>query len=155
MAKTVTFKFRNAKQMAKAFRQAPEFAKKIYGNTIRAATIATFSKRNKFVPRDTGQLRATMQFSVDSRKIRGKIFPTKDYSIYVHEGTRPHTIRVRNKKVLANKRTGEFFGKQVNHPGTKPNPFLEKMMKASKNEVNQLFKLANNLIFSKISKRSK
>ena len=29
-------------------------------------------------------------------------------------------------KALANKKSGQIFGKSVNHPGTKANPYLEK-----------------------------
>lgn len=47
------------------------------------------------------------------------------YAIFVHEGTRPHIIRPKNKKGLANKKTGAFFGKEVHHPGTKANPYLQ------------------------------
>jgi hypothetical protein len=47
------------------------------------------------------------------------------YGIFVHEGTRPHIIRVVNKRVLANKRMGQIFGRVVHHPGTKANPFLQ------------------------------
>lgn len=47
------------------------------------------------------------------------------YAIFVHEGTKPHIIRPKNKKGLANKKTGAFFGKEVHHPGTKANPYLQ------------------------------
>lgn len=44
-----------------------------------------------------------------------------------HEGTRPHLIRPRYKKVLrfpGHSRTGWVFAKLVRHPGTKPNRYL-------------------------------
>ena len=46
------------------------------------------------------------------------------YSAFVEKGTRPHKIRAKNKKVLRSK-AGVFFGKEVNHPGSKAKPFLE------------------------------
>ena len=42
----------------------------------------------------------------------------------MHGGTKAHIIRPKNKKALANKKAGLFFGKKVNHPGTKANPYL-------------------------------
>ncbi len=75
-------------------------------------------------------------------KLLGEVLSAAGYSVYVHEGTRPHIIRVVNKKVLANKRTGEFFGEVVNHPGTKPNPFITRAMEKSKAKVEQYFKEA-------------
>ena len=46
------------------------------------------------------------------------------YAKYVHGGTKAHIIRPKNKKALANTKAGLFFGKKVNHPGTKANPYL-------------------------------
>jgi hypothetical protein len=52
------------------------------------------------------------------------------YAIFVHQGTRPHIIRPRTKKVLV-----FYIGSQkivartVHHPGTKPNRFLTDNLK--------------------------
>lgn len=47
------------------------------------------------------------------------------YAVYVHEGTRAHTITPRNKQVLRFVSRGEFvFAKRVRHPGTRRDPFL-------------------------------
>ncbi|AVK80936.1 hypothetical protein [Campylobacter fetus] len=43
----------------------------------------------------------------------------------MHFGTKPHIIKAKKAKGLANKKAGLFFGKQVNHPGTKAQPYLE------------------------------
>lgn len=43
------------------------------------------------------------------------------YEFLVANGTRPHVITAKNAKVLTN--GSKFFGKKVNHPGTKANPF--------------------------------
>jgi hypothetical protein len=63
---------------------------------------------------------------------------TAPYAAYVELGTRPHVIKPRRKSVLSwtegkrlsgRARTGaaagqRFFAKRVNHPGTKPQPYL-------------------------------
>lgn len=60
------------------------------------------------------------------------------YAAYVHEGTAPHVIKAVRKKVLAFVRGGKvMFRKQVNHPGTKPDPFL---YEAADRGVNQLIR---------------
>lgn len=59
------------------------------------------------------------------------------YAAYEEFGTRPHTIRPRTKRVLAWPAAGSarlsgslrrggslIFARKVNHPGTKPHPFL-------------------------------
>lgn len=46
------------------------------------------------------------------------------YAHFVEYGTKPHVIRAVRAHVLANTRTGQVFGKEVHHPGTKAQPFL-------------------------------
>lgn len=48
------------------------------------------------------------------------------YAKFVYFGTRPHIIKPKKMKALANKKSGQIFGKSVNHPGTKANPYIEK-----------------------------
>lgn len=60
------------------------------------------------------------------------------YAAFVHEGTRPHVIRPKDKKALADKKTGRFFGRKVQHPGTKPNPFMLRAAKKTAPEINRL-----------------
>lgn len=49
-----------------------------------------------------------------------------DYSAAVHEGTRPHVIRPKHARALAFPGAGgrTIFAASVNHPGTRPRPFL-------------------------------
>ncbi len=77
----------------------------------------------------------------------GKVEVGVDYGIFVEKGTRPHLITAKNKKVLASRSNSGFtiFGKTVNHPGTKPNPFFQRGIDKSEGDVAQYFKdvLAN------------
>lgn len=47
-----------------------------------------------------------------------------DYGLDVELGTKPHIIRSRGPWPLRNKRAGKVFGREVHHPGTRPQPFL-------------------------------
>ena len=62
--------------------------------------------------------------------------PTAPHAPCIEFGTRPHTIRARNKKVLASRLGGftkkgikysiyNIFGTKVQHPGTYARPFVE------------------------------
>jgi HK97 gp10 family phage protein len=62
-----------------------------------------------------------------------------EYGIYVEGGTRPHQIRPVRKMVLANRRTGEIFGRLVNHPGTKANPFFSRGVDQSRADIDRFF----------------
>lgn len=53
------------------------------------------------------------------------------YASYVVRGTRPHLIRTTGPWPLRNRKTGQVFGPVVRHPGTKPNDFVSRAMKAS------------------------
>ena len=83
-------------------------------------------------------------------KMSGEVEARAPYSIFVHEGTSPHDIEVRNKQVLANKRTGQFFGKLVHHPGTRPNPFFTRAINNCRTKINEFFKTAIDNIFKSL-----
>lgn len=89
------------------------------------------------------------------QSIRSEMFGTAsgmvevgaEYGAYVELGTRPHIIAPKVKKALANRRTGEFFGRLVHHPGTKPNPFFGRGVDASQGDIDAAFiKAAQNAL---------
>lgn len=51
------------------------------------------------------------------------------HAAYVVRGTRPHIIRAKGPYSLHNRKTGQFFGPVVRHPGTKPNDFISRALK--------------------------
>ena len=58
-----------------------------------------------------------------------------DLRKWIRDGTAPHTISVKNKRVLANAATGQFFGTTVRHPGTKPNRWEEDAQHKAEEEL--------------------
>jgi len=90
------------------------------------------------VPVDTGQLRAShiaQPIIISGGTVRTSISATgsaqQEYAMMVHEGTRPHVIRPRRKKVLSWKGAeGRVFAREVNHPGTKGRPWLLNALKS-------------------------
>ena len=63
------------------------------------------------------------------------------YGIYVVGGTAPHVIRPAGASCLAFRaRSGEIvFTRLVRHPGTKPNPFLERAAEKTRDQVDAVF----------------
>ena len=52
------------------------------------------------------------------------------YAYYVHEGTRPHTIRPKKSKALRFVYNGRvIYAQKVSHPGQKKQPFLSKNLR--------------------------
>lgn len=118
--------------------------------TRRAVTVAIRPVRmaaKRFTPKDTGELRKNLTMKVKTYK-NGNVFgmvgvknekneatgrrPSK-YMHLVHEGTKPHLILPRRKKVLVSTNLGSgrntqitrtVFGRFVRHPGAKKNEFL-------------------------------
>lgn len=84
-------------------------------------------------PVDTGRLRASIR--MESRrtftfKTVWTIGSDVEYAPYVNDGTRPHVIRPRTKKALRFKVGNQIvFATVVNHPGTRPNPFLDRALR--------------------------
>lgn len=79
------------------------------------------------VPVDTGRLKNSIKTKFEGDDI---IVEMNDYALYVEYGTAPHIIRPKDKKSLRFKKDGKtIFAKEVNHPGTRPQPFIRPVFK--------------------------
>lgn len=89
--------------------------------TIDAAVGQTAADGSRVIieatPHRTGNLRRGFQLAHLGPTIF-YIFNLVKYAPFVEDDTEPHTIRAVNHRVLGNPKVG-FFGKEVNHPGTK------------------------------------
>jgi hypothetical protein len=62
------------------------------------------------------------------------------YAVFVDQGTRPHEIRPANASVLAFEAGGRMvFTPLVRHPGSKPNPFMERAAEDTRNKAEAVF----------------
>lgn len=87
------------------------------------------ARAKQIAPLKTGNLKKDIQVFGDKiQRLQISIGNTKlaPYAKFVHEGTKPHIIKAKKMKALANKKSSQVFGKKVNHPGTKANPYLHK-----------------------------
>jgi hypothetical protein len=83
------------------------------------------SDAKDIAPYKTGNLESDIQVwddNISNLEIEIGNSKLAPYARYVHDGTKPHEIRPKNKKALKTP-----FGprKKVNHPGTKANPYLQ------------------------------
>ena len=124
------------------------------------------------MPWRTGNLLQSFRFATGN--LQARWFPTAKYAPFVEFGTAPHIIRPKNKKVLswvsgggggyATSRSGRryykstsgmrSFAMEVHHPGTKPKPFMEKIVKKSEPEVARLFEQAGDIILRNIASQA-
>lgn len=93
-----------------------------------AQQVATVARRE--APSRTGRLRASIVArraqDVSGRFVSGwEVSATAPYAAFVHQGTRPHVILPRRRQFLRFQVGGTFvFARRVQHPGTRPRPFL-------------------------------
>ncbi len=142
----ITVKIDGLSEIQRAIRMAPMMTVKEVSKAVNKSIITVHSQATKEAPanKQIGQgarLRGSFRHQMTSI-LRGEVWSIAPYALFVHEGTRPHPIAVVNKKVLANKRMGQFFGKRVQHPGTRPNPFMQRAIENSKSKINEFFKVA-------------
>lgn len=99
---------------------------------LEGVALDVVNKLKQRCPADTGQLRASIGYKVVGTNVTISMF---DYGKYVEFGTPPHVIRPKNRKALkfeTNRKQrleeggkpNEVFAKKVNHPGTRPQPFI-------------------------------
>lgn len=127
-------------------KRAPDEAGRELSKAVNKSIVEIASRAKKEAPANKGiSTGNTLRQNIKERmvgQLRGEVVADRPYAIYVHQGTRPHIIVPIRRKVLANKRTGEFFGKRVRHPGTKPNPFFERAFERSSAGIEKFFNTA-------------
>lgn len=111
--------------------QVQNGARKVISET--AYRVANDAKRNLTKNRSvvTGALRSSIKVISNLAKFEAKTGTSIKYAPFVEYGTVAHVITARRAKVLArynrtSKGKAQFtvFGRTVNHPGTRPKPFL-------------------------------
>lgn len=96
-----------------------------FGETRLGPDIRDDAKR--YCPVDLGSLKESIESHMEEHDIVVSATGGTDgrvYAAYVELGTRPHPIESHGDYPLRNRRTGQVFGRHVNHPGTKPEPYL-------------------------------
>jgi hypothetical protein len=143
----------NLPKLQEALAQAPAIAGPIIQNAIVGAqALLAKAKGVANLPYRTGVLSQNWAFEVGN--MRAVYYPRAFYAPYVEFGTAPHDIRPVNARVLANTKTGDIFGTLVHHPGTKANPFMERIVESAQPEIADLFGTALEKIVATIAAQS-
>jgi hypothetical protein len=108
-------------------------------NLMRRLALSAIREQKIEVPRRTGNLGRSIRIGRVTPK-EAETIASANYAVYVHEGTRAHDIRPKNKKALRFPANGGSatlagrvrsggqvrFAKRVRHPGTKANKWMER-----------------------------
>jgi len=138
-------------------RDLKRFAKKNNVQFIKAVRTATMRMHFLAVnraPKATGNMARMIIMIITGKGFTGDVISQANYSNDVENGTKPHTITVKNKKVLAGPASkappgwenisGDYaiYGKSVKHPGTKAQPFMMPSFMAAKRKFYRLIEQA-------------
>lgn len=139
-------KIENLNELQAVFKKAPEATDRELQKATKDAGKLILATEKTEVPIKTGQLRRSI--TLDYRPISVSVYPTVKYALTVHEGAKPHVIIPIRKQVLAFRKNGRVvFAKRVNHPGNKPNKFVERTVDKTESPVNAFFvKALENII---------
>lgn len=106
----------------------------------KATRVARFAREEAPVGKGptAGNLRNQIRVE-QSRDVSGKystgydVVSNADYSVFVHEGTRPHKIEGKPLLGFMWPKIGQFVVfHSVNHPGTKPNRFMARAVRRAR-----------------------
>lgn len=111
-------------KLAEALRQASGDSSITTQDVLIDAAHDIKANMERDVPVRTGRLKQSISIQVRSHSVI--IGPHTDYAAYVEYGTAPHVIRPKaGKKALSFTVGGKrVIVKSVNHPGTKPHPYV-------------------------------
>jgi len=139
---SVVLTIKNLDKVEAMFRKAPAKMLSEVHNAIKRSILIVEKNAKREAPVNKsyggGNLRQSIKASMTG-KATGEVVVGANYGMYVHEGTRPHVIVPVNRRALANKRTGQMFGRMVMHPGTQANPFMERAVEKSEGDINREF----------------
>lgn len=120
-----------------AFQQYPAISLPLLQRALSAssAILAKYTTKDT-VPWRTGFLVQTFKAQMSGLVLTWS--PTASYAPYVEFGTRPHVITAKNAKALYWPGAAHPV-KSVNHPGTKPNDFMGRIVAAAQADINAQF----------------
>lgn len=143
---------KGADELRAAFGQAPDITRAVMNPVIHTAVniLAKYTTKG-VVPWKTGRL--TQSFIATYGDLMAIWRPTVNYAALVHNGTAPHVILPVNKKALMWPGAAHPVRK-VNHPGTRGNPYMPRILQNSKSDIDALMKRGLDQLTGAIAKGS-
>jgi len=137
-----------------------QFKHAVNDSTNQLVKRAKLNVRNQTMNSKTkrGNLQRSITPQIQNNGLTGVVTSKASYSKAYEDGTRPHDIRIKNKRVLAGPYRGRpagwkvnkssrsmgfaTYGKKVHHPGTKAHPFMKPAFSYVVNYFNKKIKEA-------------
>lgn len=123
-----------AEEVAKKLqRLASHDLKQVRDKRLKESAILVEGEAKKEAPVDTGLLRKQIKSQV--RGDHAVVFNHIAYAFFVHEGTKSHVIKAKNKRSLS--WGAGLFATSVQHPWTRANPFFERAKENSQDKIRE------------------
>lgn len=129
----LNYSIEGGKQVEEALKAlGSKVAKSISNKALRQGANILKEEMKAQVPVRSGALKKSIKvkknsFDRDTKAQTYTIGPTGKVAFiarFIEYGTSTHKIKVGKMRVLANSKSGQIFGKEINHPGLKPKPFI-------------------------------
>ncbi len=106
---------------------------------LNEASVFLCSEVKKEVPVRSWNLKKSIQYEING--YRARIYSDLFYALYVHEWTRPYTIRAKKKALywIDERSKVWVFAKKVNHPWIKANPFFTRALEKNEKKIVVMF----------------
>ncbi len=132
-----------------AMAKAPDIARPILQQAINISVdiLAKYTVPPT-VPYRTGQLVQT--FKRDVQDFMARWFPTVKYAPFVEYGSKPHVILPKNKKALYWPGAAHPVSR-INHPGSRANPYMERILANAQSDIDHTFMEATELLLQKLA----
>lgn len=138
---SLSIQVRGLDKLMKSFSKAPQIIAPVLTTATKKAGAVVVTREKKEAPVNTGNLRRSVE--IDYNPIQVKITPKARYAQFVNNGTglfgetRRYIRPVTAKALKFKGKSGIIFTRRVK--GQKPNPFVERTVKGTKSEVNNIF----------------
>lgn len=107
---------------------------RVWETEVSPAVLTEIRRRSPVSPTENGgRLRDSISVSRRGRAggIEARFTSSVSYAKFVQDGTEPHVIEPRQALALHWTKNGSsVFASRVNHPGTRPNPFVRQAIQA-------------------------
>lgn len=137
-------------RLVDALKKWPDIAAPILDKAIKKSIYDVQARTIMETPIKTGRLRGSFQTAFSP--LVGILRPTVEYAVHVHQGTRAHVIRPSTAKALYWPGAAHPV-RVVNHPGTRPNPFMQRGLSSAQQTVMQNFTNALNEITRRVAEK--
>ena len=144
----------DASKLINATKKEPIIALQEIQKAVNTSALKVVQLAQQEAPKNTGHLYGKIQPRFEP--LKGIVESLAKYSIFVHEGTRPHFIRPKSigykghKGGLGNRRTGFGVYNSVYHSGTKPNKYMKRASEIAMPFIMNNFKKALENILRRI-----